>query len=179
MSLLQWLFGRRPAPDPAVPAYYDQWLPLLRQLHTGLPDPELLRRMEQGTLAGGEAELELFADELARTLDAMLADACGTFRRQMQLNEGRADPEELVRAFRKLRARLENCLFFERLAFLPAAKKQALGGQVRRYALSYWQNAVAVVRAAADEGHDPALEDTLFQLRRLTPFAEETVWELL
>lgn len=171
------LRGRRGAPAvPGAPAHYDEWLPLLRRLRSGEPDEALLALLAEGTLAGGNAELELFADELARTLDAMLADACRSFRRGLEIYTAQGDGDALLRQFRRLRRRLEACLFFEALAFLPDAKKRALGGQVRQYALAYWQNAVAAVGQAAAEA--PALEDTLYRLRRIEPFAareEETL----
>lgn len=173
------LHGRQQAPAPGAPAHYDEWLPLLQQLRRGEPDEALLALLAQGTLAGGSAELELFADELARTLDAMLADTYRSFRRGLEVYTAQGDSTALLRQFRRLRRRLEACLFFEALPFLPDAKKQALGGQVRRYALAYWQNAVASVRQAAAAQPTPALEDALHQLRRMEPFARPKEEELL
>lgn len=178
-ALRRLLRPAAPPPAPGAPANYGEWLPLLRQLRRGEPEEALLARAARGSLSGGAVELELFADELARTLDAMLADAFAAFRRGMEVYAARGDDTALLRQFRQLRRRLELCLFFEALDFLPEEKKRRLGAQVRDYALAYWRSAVAAVEQDARRRPAPQWEDALHQLRRMEPFAPPKEWELL
>lgn len=153
-----------------APESYADWLEWLRVLRSRELTPEERALLKCGCCTDVSGAMPYIEQQVIETVNCMLSRCIRLFRRDLDAAEMYGDWDGFYLAFRKLAGRMERCLFFLQMTFLPREFRQSLYDSVREETGKFWRARLTELRRQCMESSQPALEDQLYMISRLRLF---------
>ena len=156
-----------------VPTTYQEWLSCFEKIKDApFSDDMDYVRLSQGSFAGTDVMIYAFQQQLINLINTVLNKSTRRFVRNLNECLMFHELEQLDFLFKRLKKDIHRVLFFRDLTFLSDEFISELYQSVKEQMTGFWNNSVGFLQKETMDHNDPALEDALYLIGRITLFSE-------
>jgi hypothetical protein len=133
---------------------------------------EFLDMLTLGSLQCSEQMLLRFREHIVVSLNRMIDHRTKRFIRELNRFLEFNDAAGVVALFRKYKKDMEQCMFFNKIAFIQDTFREELTISVENQTKAFLKKVVGHLAGQAADTGNPEMEDALYQIKRIRFFPD-------